>query len=180
MQIDAVCLEDADPRLLRADASDLTWPLWNAALFTLNSLYCRLLKPTTRFVFKAEGLWRSSLLSHCLVCFWNCSSRPLFPCGAPALLTRSWSLLSKPFVFQLQEGSSASDALPDVPHLSCCSMENLYLLMGRELEELEEVPAGNVLGKYLHVCSLFQGTFVCCWHRFPFIYWFIWLFKVNV
>uniref|UniRef100_A0A8C2WDW8 Elongation factor-like 1 n=1 Tax=Cyclopterus lumpus TaxID=8103 RepID=A0A8C2WDW8_CYCLU len=33
-----------------------------------------------------------------------------------------------------------------VPHLSCCTMESLYLLMGRELEELEEVPVGNVLG----------------------------------
>ncbi|XP_056878924.1 elongation factor-like GTPase 1 [Takifugu flavidus] len=35
---------------------------------------------------------------------------------------------------------------PDVPHLSCCSLDKLYLLMGRELEELEEVPAGNILG----------------------------------
>ncbi|XP_070829339.1 elongation factor-like GTPase 1 [Chaetodon trifascialis] len=46
----------------------------------------------------------------------------------------------------LPEGCSASDCVPEVPHLSCCSMESLYLLMGRELEELEEVPAGNILG----------------------------------
>ncbi|XP_028999673.1 elongation factor-like GTPase 1 [Betta splendens] len=46
----------------------------------------------------------------------------------------------------LPDGCSASDSVPDVPHLSCCSVESLYLLMGRELEELEEVPAGNVLG----------------------------------
>ncbi|XP_047218843.1 elongation factor-like GTPase 1 isoform X3 [Girardinichthys multiradiatus] len=46
----------------------------------------------------------------------------------------------------LPEGCSASDCGPQVPHLSCCTLENLYLLMGRELEELEEVPAGNVLG----------------------------------
>ncbi|KAM8893884.1 elongation factor-like GTPase 1 isoform 2-T2 [Spinachia spinachia] len=46
----------------------------------------------------------------------------------------------------LPEGVSASDGVCDVPHLSCCSMESLYLLMGRELEELEDVPAGNVLG----------------------------------
>ncbi|XP_040058620.2 elongation factor-like GTPase 1 [Gasterosteus aculeatus] len=46
----------------------------------------------------------------------------------------------------LPEGVSASDCVSAVPHLSCCSMERLYLLMGRELEELEEVPAGNVLG----------------------------------
>ncbi|KAM4744992.1 elongation factor-like GTPase 1 isoform 2-T3 [Anableps anableps] len=46
----------------------------------------------------------------------------------------------------LPEGWSASDCVPGVPHLSCCTMENLYLLMGRELEELAEIPAGNVLG----------------------------------
>ncbi|KAM9366263.1 elongation factor-like GTPase 1 [Symphorus nematophorus] len=49
-------------------------------------------------------------------------------------------------LIKLPEGCSASDCVPEVPHLSCCSMESLYLLMGRELEELEEVPAGNVLG----------------------------------
>ncbi|XP_032416192.1 elongation factor-like GTPase 1 [Xiphophorus hellerii] len=46
----------------------------------------------------------------------------------------------------LPEGSSTSDCIPEVPHLSCCTVENLYLLMGRELEELEEIPAGNVMG----------------------------------
>ncbi|XP_041917809.1 elongation factor-like GTPase 1 isoform X1 [Alosa sapidissima] len=46
----------------------------------------------------------------------------------------------------LPEGSSAADPLPAVPHLACCSLDSLYLLMGRELEELEQVPSGNVLG----------------------------------
>ncbi|XP_060899710.1 elongation factor-like GTPase 1 isoform X1 [Labrus mixtus] len=46
----------------------------------------------------------------------------------------------------LPEGCTASDCVLQVPHLSCCSVGSLYLLMGRELEELEEVPAGNVLG----------------------------------
>ncbi|XP_062295656.1 elongation factor-like GTPase 1 [Scomber scombrus] len=46
----------------------------------------------------------------------------------------------------LPEGCSASDCASEVPHMSCCSMESIYLLMGRELDELEEVPAGNVLG----------------------------------
>eukprot|EP00079_Xenopus_tropicalis_P012755 XP_002940146.2 PREDICTED: elongation factor-like GTPase 1 [Xenopus tropicalis] len=36
--------------------------------------------------------------------------------------------------------------LPGIPHMACCSLDNLYLLMGRELENLEEVPVGNVLG----------------------------------
>uniref|UniRef100_A0A3Q3R5M3 Tr-type G domain-containing protein n=1 Tax=Monopterus albus TaxID=43700 RepID=A0A3Q3R5M3_MONAL len=46
----------------------------------------------------------------------------------------------------LPGGCSASDCVVEVPHLSCCSMDRIYLLMGRELEELEEVPAGNILG----------------------------------
>lgn len=42
--------------------------------------------------------------------------------------------------------SAPLDDLPPVPHMACCTLEHLYLLMGRELEELEEVPPGNVLG----------------------------------
>ncbi|XP_075064001.1 elongation factor-like GTPase 1 [Mixophyes fleayi] len=33
-----------------------------------------------------------------------------------------------------------------IPHMACCTLDNLYLLMGRELEDLDEVPAGNILG----------------------------------
>ncbi|XP_035410455.1 elongation factor-like GTPase 1 isoform X2 [Cygnus atratus] len=47
---------------------------------------------------------------------------------------------------KLSSQCSATDDLPLVPHMTCCTLENLYLLMGRELEDLEEVPAGNVLG----------------------------------
>ncbi|XP_037365866.1 elongation factor-like GTPase 1 isoform X2 [Talpa occidentalis] len=51
------------------------------------------------------------------------------------------------FLRRVPEGFSAPpDGLPPVPHLACCTLENLYLLMGRELEQLEEVPPGNVLG----------------------------------
>ncbi|CAL8246648.1 unnamed protein product [Lota lota] len=46
----------------------------------------------------------------------------------------------------LPEGCMASDSVPAVPHLTCCTLDSLYLLMGRELEELDEVPSGNVLG----------------------------------
>ncbi|KAJ7311059.1 hypothetical protein JRQ81_006657 [Phrynocephalus forsythii] len=49
-------------------------------------------------------------------------------------------------LLKLPPGCSASDDLPSVPHLACCTLEDLYLLMGRALEELQEVPAGNVLG----------------------------------
>lgn len=51
------------------------------------------------------------------------------------------------FLQRVPSGFSASpDDLPIVPHMACCTLENLYLLMGRELEELKEVPPGNVLG----------------------------------
>lgn len=46
----------------------------------------------------------------------------------------------------LPEGCTAANSVPETPHLSCCTLGSLYLLMGRELEELEEVPSGNVLG----------------------------------
>ncbi|KAK7176776.1 hypothetical protein R3I93_000882 [Phoxinus phoxinus] len=46
----------------------------------------------------------------------------------------------------LPEDCSVADVLPSVPHMACCTVDSLYLLMGRELEELEEVPSGNVLG----------------------------------
>lgn len=56
--------------------------------------------------------------------------------------------------------SEASDSsLPAVPHLSVCSLDSLYLLMGRELEALEQVPAGNVLGiGGLEECVLKSAT----------------------
>uniref|UniRef100_A0A8C1E2J7 Elongation factor-like 1 n=1 Tax=Cyprinus carpio carpio TaxID=630221 RepID=A0A8C1E2J7_CYPCA len=49
-------------------------------------------------------------------------------------------------MLKLPEGCSAADVLPSVPHMACCTVDSLYLLMGRELEELDEVPTGNVLG----------------------------------
>uniref|UniRef100_A0A665THZ9 Elongation factor-like 1 n=1 Tax=Echeneis naucrates TaxID=173247 RepID=A0A665THZ9_ECHNA len=59
----------------------------------------------------------------------------------------------------LSENCSASDCVPEVPHLSCCSMESIYLLMGRELEELEDMPAGNVVGiGGLEECVLKSAT----------------------
>uniref|UniRef100_A0A665TJ38 Elongation factor-like 1 n=1 Tax=Echeneis naucrates TaxID=173247 RepID=A0A665TJ38_ECHNA len=57
------------------------------------------------------------------------------------------------------QNCSASDCVPEVPHLSCCSMESIYLLMGRELEELEDMPAGNVVGiGGLEECVLKSAT----------------------
>uniref|UniRef100_A0A8C2IYA8 Elongation factor-like 1 n=1 Tax=Cyprinus carpio TaxID=7962 RepID=A0A8C2IYA8_CYPCA len=41
---------------------------------------------------------------------------------------------------------SVADVLPSIPHMACCTVDRLYLLMGRELEDLDEVPSGNVLG----------------------------------
>ncbi|EPQ06364.1 Elongation factor Tu GTP-binding domain-containing protein 1 [Myotis brandtii] len=51
------------------------------------------------------------------------------------------------FLQRVPSGFSAPlDELPAVPHMACCTLEHLYLLMGRELQDLEEVPPGNVLG----------------------------------
>ncbi|XP_051569282.1 elongation factor-like GTPase 1 [Myxocyprinus asiaticus] len=50
----------------------------------------------------------------------------------------------------MPEGCSATDALPTIPHMACCTLESLYLLMGCELEELDEVSSGNILGMWLH------------------------------
>ncbi|KAI5101216.1 elongation factor-like GTPase 1 [Silurus meridionalis] len=46
----------------------------------------------------------------------------------------------------LTDECSVPDSMPNVSHMACCTLDRLYLLMGRELEELDEVPAGNVLG----------------------------------
>ncbi|XP_023669673.1 elongation factor-like GTPase 1 [Paramormyrops kingsleyae] len=46
----------------------------------------------------------------------------------------------------LAPGCAPTDDLPAVPHLACRPLGSLYLLMGRDLEELDEVPSGNVLG----------------------------------
>ena len=43
--------------------------------------------------------------------------------------------------------SAPLEDLPPLPHMACRMLENLYLLMGRELEDLEEVPPGNVLDR---------------------------------
>uniref|UniRef100_A0A8C5PH21 Elongation factor like GTPase 1 n=1 Tax=Leptobrachium leishanense TaxID=445787 RepID=A0A8C5PH21_9ANUR len=49
-------------------------------------------------------------------------------------------------LLKLPADCSPGENIPAVPHMACCTLDNLYLLMGRELEELEEVPSGNVLG----------------------------------
>ncbi|XP_048419024.1 elongation factor-like GTPase 1 isoform X2 [Stegostoma tigrinum] len=47
---------------------------------------------------------------------------------------------------KMPEGCSLNDDL-SIPHLACCTVEDLFLLMGKELENVEEVPVGNVLGE---------------------------------
>ncbi|XP_043781275.1 uncharacterized protein LOC122708795 isoform X2 [Cervus elaphus] len=43
--------------------------------------------------------------------------------------------------------SAPLEDLPLLLHVACRTLENLYLLMGRKLEDLEEVPPGNVLDR---------------------------------
>ena len=59
--------------------------------------------------------------------------------------------------------SAPLEDLPPVPHMACCTLQHLYLLMGRELEDLEEVPPGNVLGRVvLCVTSVFRSEMLIC------------------
>ncbi|XP_032906109.1 elongation factor-like GTPase 1 isoform X2 [Amblyraja radiata] len=46
---------------------------------------------------------------------------------------------------KLPENYSPDDDLL-IPHLSSCTVQDLYVLMGKELEDVQEVPVGNVLG----------------------------------
>jgi len=36
----------------------------------------------------------------------------------------------------------------NLDHIATVELEDLYMFMGRELEPLEEIPAGNILGTY--------------------------------
>lgn len=36
--------------------------------------------------------------------------------------------------------------LPSSRHITTATVDELYMFMGRELEQLEDVPAGNVIG----------------------------------
>ena len=51
------------------------------------------------------------------------------------------------YCHQLSDGGDISSLPPDVrQHITQIEVQDLYLFMGRELEALEAVPAGNVLG----------------------------------
>ena len=39
-------------------------------------------------------------------------------------------------------------------HVTSFTVEDLYLFMGRELDALDEIPAGNVLGNFLHSLTI--------------------------
>uniref|UniRef100_A0A8C2IZA2 Elongation factor-like 1 n=1 Tax=Cyprinus carpio TaxID=7962 RepID=A0A8C2IZA2_CYPCA len=47
---------------------------------------------------------------------------------------------------QNKQSREAGHSTLCIPHMACCTVDRLYLLMGRELEDLDEVPSGNVLG----------------------------------
>ncbi|XP_067873831.1 elongation factor-like GTPase 1 [Heterodontus francisci] len=47
---------------------------------------------------------------------------------------------------KLPESCSIGDDDLSIPHLARCAVEDLFLLMGKELENVQEVPVGNVLG----------------------------------
>ncbi|XP_065403664.1 elongation factor-like GTPase 1 [Macaca fascicularis] len=62
--------------------------------------------------------------------------------------------------------SAPPDDLPPVPHMAYCALENLYLLMGRELE----IPPGNVLDTRLPF-PLVQPDLLWCLEQAPGAVW---------
>jgi translation elongation factor EF-G len=53
--------------------------------------------------------------------------------------------------FQLQSGEEIKEArsiqeLSHDDHVTCVTIKDLFVLMGRELEEMDHIPAGNILG----------------------------------
>lgn len=47
----------------------------------------------------------------------------------------------------IKEVSSIQDLSHD-DHVTCVTVKNLFVFMGRELEEMDHIPAGNILGLY--------------------------------
>ena len=44
-------------------------------------------------------------------------------------------------------------AAGDLEHVCSVEINDVYMFMGRELEALEEIPAGNILGTCKHYCT---------------------------
>ena len=58
------------------------------------------------------------------------------------------------YLLQLQSGEEIKEAstLQDLAHddhVTCVTINDLYVFMGRELEEMDHIPAGNILGMVL-------------------------------
>ena len=58
------------------------------------------------------------------------------------------------YLLQLQSGEEIKEAstLQDLAHddhVTCITINDLYVFMGRELEEMDHIPAGNILGMVL-------------------------------
>jgi len=50
-------------------------------------------------------------------------------------------------------------AADDLEHICSVQINDVYMFMGRELEALDEIPAGNILG----ICT--STNVVVCWTR---------------
>lgn len=56
----------------------------------------------------------------------------------------------------IKEVSSIQDLSHD-DHVTCVTVKDLFVFMGRELEEMDHIPAGNILGLYHSsaLCSIY-------------------------
>ena len=73
-----------------------------------------------------------------------------------------------------ESGLDTFDDTDVTKHMSLFEVGDLYLMMGRELENLEEVPAGNIVGMSYHYVPIIIGgeeslIFVCVILQHPFI-----------
>ena len=56
-----------------------------------------------------------------------------------------------------ESGLDTFDDTDVTKHMSLFEVGDLYLMMGRELENLEEVPAGNIVGTSYHYVPIIIG-----------------------
>ena len=81
------------------------------------------------------------------------------------------------YLLQLQSGEEIKEAstLQDLAHddhVTCVTINDLYVFMGRELEEMDHIPAGNILGMVLFKKKTsFIGKM--CWNSFVRSFWCI-------
>ena len=61
-----------------------------------------------------------------------------------AIFALRWPVI----LLQLEDHDNDESILADQPYIRAYTVQDLYLFMGKELEAMDQVPAGNLLGGY--------------------------------